>query len=307
MIRKFNPNILHIVSPFGFTLQGVQIARQLGIPVVASYHTDIPGFAEYWGLGALSSGLWAYFRWVHNQADITFVPTHFTQRQIEAQGFKRVRIWGRGVDTTLYSPTRRSEAWRDRLSDEHPDMPIMLYTGRLAPEKRIELLLPVIQSLHGVRLAIVGDGPQRSQLEKLFAGTPTIFTGYLHGLELAQAYASADIFTFTGAKETFGNVILEAMASGLPVIAPNSGGVIEHIQDGVNGLLYPVGEERALTKTVEHLVHNPGLRQAMAKAAYEYSQHLSWEDIMRHLVDNYQEAHRKPFRQFSAARSQPIV
>ena len=162
--------------------------------------------------------LWAFFRQVYNQADLVFVPSHFTKNEIETHGFERVRVWSHGVDAEVYHPAKRCPRWRQRLMGREGGENLVLYVGRLAAEKRIDWLLPVLESQPGTRLAIVGDGPARESLEKRFKGSKTVFTGYLHGEDLAAAYASADVFAFPGANETFGNVVIEAMSSGLPVV-----------------------------------------------------------------------------------------
>jgi glycosyltransferase involved in cell wall biosynthesis len=284
---QFKPDIVHLVSPFGYTVGGMLAAKRLGIPTIASYHTDVPGFAARAGLGIFSGFLWNYFRWLHNQADLNLVPSNFTRQQIKARGFKRVGIWSRGVDTTLYHPERRSQEWRLRLTGGHPDQLLLLYAGRLAREKRIEMLLPIMRKHTGIRLAIVGDGPERKNLESFFSGTATLFTGYLHGTDLAQAYASADLFVFTGANETFGNVVTEAMASGLPVVAPNSGGVVEHVQAGRTGFLFESESEEALQATVARLIEEPARLVEMSFLAREAAKHYSWDHVMHQLVDQY--------------------
>ncbi|MCX7841324.1 MAG: glycosyltransferase family 1 protein, partial [Anaerolineae bacterium] len=225
-LSEFQPDLVHLVNPVSLGLAGLRAARHLRVPVVASYQTDIPGFARRWGLGLFAEPLLWYLRWLHNQCDLNLTPSRFTQCELIAVGYQRVKVWKRGVDTAHYRPDRRSSEWRWRLSGGHPAAPLLLYVGRLAPEKRVEWLWSVLHALPQARLAIVGDGPLRPSLEKLFAGTPTVFTGYLRGDDLANAYAAADVFVFPSPNETLGNVVLEAMASGLPVVAPRSGGLL---------------------------------------------------------------------------------
>jgi glycosyltransferase involved in cell wall biosynthesis len=223
-LEVFQPEVVHIVNPVSLGLAGLRQARRLGVPVIASYHTDLPGFTQLWGLGALRGPSWTFLRWIHNQADLNLCLSYATRSDLEAHGFQRVKVWSRGVDTGQFHPGHRSAEWRGRLSGGHPDAPLLLFVSRLSPEKRVEWLHPVLNALPGARLAIVGDGPLRPALERTFADTPTVFTGYLHGRDLASAYAAADIFVFPAANETFGNVVLEAMASGLPVVAARAGG-----------------------------------------------------------------------------------
>jgi len=286
-LAAFRPDLVHLVNPASLGLVGLRNARSLDLPIVASYHTDIPGYAVQYGLGLLRDPLWAYFRWVHNQADLNLCPSRFTQRELKAQGFQRVKVWGRGVDTRRFSPRFRSEAWRLRLSGGCPELPLLLYVGRLATEKRVEWLRPIFAWLPEVRLAIVGDGPRRTELEDLFAHTPTVFTGYLHGEDLARAYASADLFVFPSANETFGNVVLEAMASGLPVIAPRSGGPVDHVIDGVNGFLFDSDDGADLVALLRWLVSDSSCARQLGGSARAYAESQSWEVILDELLEAY--------------------
>jgi glycosyltransferase involved in cell wall biosynthesis len=286
-LAAFRPDLVHLVNPASLGLAGLQHARALGTPVVASYHTDVPGYAVRYGLGLFRDPLWAYFRWIHNQADLNLSPSRFTKAELEAHGFQRVKVWGRGVDTVRFSPYQRSRAWRLRLSGGCPEAPLLLYVGRLASEKRVELLRPVLDVLPGARLAIVGDGPLRTTLQELFADTPTVFTGYLRGEDLAHAYASADLFVFPSANETFGNVVLEAMASGLPVIAPRSGGLVDHVINGKNGFLFEPDDLTDLTNLVGWLISDRFYIRRLGAAARTYAKLQSWQTVLDALLDEY--------------------
>ena len=205
-IFDFAPDIVHVVNPALLGLIGMRRAHKLGVPVLASYHTDLPGYTDKYGLGLFNEPLWSYFRWVHNQADLNVCPSEFTRQELLEHGFERVEIWGRGVDTEQYSPAHRHRSWRAHLSGGHPEAPLLVYVGRLAIEKRVDVIRPVLDAFPDHRLAIVGDGPLRGELEDLFAGTNTTFTGFLQGRDLARAYAAGDVFVFPGEHETFGNV-----------------------------------------------------------------------------------------------------
>lgn len=159
-----------------------------------------------------------------------------------------MRLWKRGVDPELFGPHRSSETMRLRLSGGEPEKRLLLYVGRLAAEKEIERLRDLLTASSGFRLAVVGDGPHRPELEAYFAGTGTVFTGFLHGTELAEAYASSDVFAFPSATETLGLVLLEAMASGLPVIAAASAPTREQVAEGTTGFLYEPGAADGLVK-----------------------------------------------------------
>lgn len=286
-VAAFKPDVVHLVNPAVLGHAGLRHARQLGVPVVASYHTDIPGYAEHYGVSFLREPLWAYFRWLHNAADLNLCPSRFTLAELGERGFRRLKVWGRGVDPELYHPDKRSADWRRRLTGGHPDAPLLLYAGRLATEKRVHWLRAVIDALPQARLAIVGDGPQRAALETCFAGAPVVFTGYLQGEDLARAYACADLFVFPSANETFGNVVLEAMASGLPVVAPDAGGQVDHVRTGLNGWLFRAVSTDELVERVAEALENPNALARVGRQARDYACTQSWERILDGLLGDY--------------------
>jgi glycosyltransferase involved in cell wall biosynthesis len=286
-LATFQPDLIHVINPFSLGVVGLNKARALQVPVVASYHTDIPGFAARWGLGLFREPLWAYLRWLHNQANLNLCPSRVTQKELEAQGIQQTKIWSRGVDTQRFNPDQHSLAWRLRLSRGRPEAPLLLYVGRLSPEKRVDWLRPMLAALPQVRLAIVGDGPARPELERLFAHTPTVFTGYLQGNDLARAYAAADIFVFPAANETLGNVVLEAMASGLPVVAARSGGVLDNVVDGETGLLFEPESQEALVAAVSQLVADERYTQKLGMASRAWVQNRSWASVLDGLLADY--------------------
>jgi phosphatidylinositol alpha 1,6-mannosyltransferase len=267
---------------------GLKRARELGVPTVASYHTDIPGYLEKYNLAIFRDLVWSAFRWIHNQADLNLCPTPWIQRQLAGQGFERVEIWGRGVDCRLYHPGRRSQAWRERLTDGHPEAPLLIYAGRLAVEKRVDVLRPVLDSIPGLRLAILGDGPERASLEALFAGTGTVFTGRLAGEDLASAYAAGDIFTFPGENETFGNVVLEAMASGLPCLVAAHSGLCDRVRNGVDGFQFEPGNSAQLATLVRWLLQDHAFRAGLAAGALEFARTQTWQANLDGLLDKYE-------------------
>ncbi len=278
-MQNFEPELIYLVNPVSLGLGGIREAHRLNIPLVASYHTDVPGFAARMGMAYTQRSLWAFFKQVYNQADLVFVPSQFTKNEIEAHGFERVKVWSHGVDAETFHPSKGSPEWRRRLMGDAEGDRLVLYVGRLAAEKRIDWLLPVLASQPGARLAIVGDGPARESLEKRFKGSRTVFTGYLHGEDLAAAYASADVFAFPGANETFGNVVIEAMSSGLPVVVPDCGGVVDFVEGEVNGLLFEAEDKRAFTNAVERLLANPEEAAAMGKAGRTKAETMRWEAV----------------------------
>ncbi len=254
---------------------------------MASYHTDIPGYADQYGVSALKGPLWAYFRWLHNQAELNLCPSDYTLMELQQHGFERVNLWPHGGDTERFSPAHRSAEGRARLTDGHPEAPLLLYVGRLAAEKRIDWLRPILDAAPGVRLALVGEGPLRPALEQQFAHTATVFTGYLKGHDLAQAYASADLYVFPSASETFGNVVLEAMASGLPVVAARAGGPVNLVRDGVNGYLCDAARPDLFLAQTCHLAREHGERARLSQGARQYAQSQSWAKVLDDLLDDY--------------------
>lgn len=287
-ILDFKPDIVHLVNPALLGISGLHRAREAGVPVVASYHTDLPGYLEKYNLTAFRDFVWNYFRWLHNQADLNLCPTRFIRRQLADRGFERLEIWGRGVDSQVFSPERRTHEWRARLTGGCPHAPLLVYVGRLAIEKRIDVIRPVLDELPDVRLAIVGDGPERAGLEALFAGTNTVFTGCLRGDDLAAAYAAGDIFVFPGENETFGNVVLEAMASGLPALVASHSGLKDHTINGWNGFQFEPGNSAQLATLVRWLLSDDTYRARLAANALAYARGMTWEQNLSGLMAHYE-------------------
>jgi glycosyltransferase involved in cell wall biosynthesis len=285
-LTEFGPDLMLLINPALLGLVGLRHARDLDLPVVAAYCTDMPYYTEKYGLGLFKDPVVAYFRWIHNQADLNLCPSNFTRQQLEAWGFERLKLWRRGVDSERFNPRYRRHEWRERLSGGAPDAPLLLYVGRLGIEKRIEMLRPALDILPEARLAIVGDGPNRQELENVFAGTHTTFTGFLRGEDLSHAYASGDVFCFPSASETFGNVVLEAMASGLPVVVARSGGQVDHVRQGVNGLLFPTEDQEALVQAVHRLATDLPYAQELGANALAYARTQTWEIILDTLLSD---------------------
>ena len=235
-LAEFNPDIIHLASPFVLGGAGAFAARQLGVPAVGLYQTDVAGFATKYHAAMIANIAWDWTRTVHNMCEMTLAPSSVYIRELESHGIKNVRHWGRGVDTELFNPTKRSDVLR-RAWDPTGEKKVVGFVGRLAAEKSVHRLA----ALHGdlsIQLVIVGGGPERDALESLMPDA--VFTGALSGEELARAYASLDLFVHTGEFETFCQAIQEAQASGVPTIGPKAGGPIDLIEHGENGLLLEV-------------------------------------------------------------------
>ncbi len=280
-LRGFAPDIVHLASPALLGWGGVRAARRLGVPTVAVYQTDVPGFAESYGIGITTRAAWAWFRHLHSLADRTLAPSTVTMESLVAHGFPRVYQWARGVDVIRYAPSARNEAVRQHWS---PDgKPIVGFVGRLAPEKHVERLIGLAAS-GTVQVVIVGDGVDRAKLQ---SAMPTaVFTGALYGEELAEAYASMDVFVHAGEHETFCQVVQEALASGLPVIAPDAGGPRDLVTPWRTGLLLGVNEfEAQLPAAVDHVLAE---RHRYAVAARRSVLHRSWSAICDELLGHYE-------------------
>jgi phosphatidylinositol alpha 1,6-mannosyltransferase len=288
-LDAFKPDLVHLVGPVVNGVGGLVYARARGLPVVASYHTDLPRYTRHYAIGWLEPGVWTAMRALHNACDLTLCPSHAVVDDLSAHGFQRLRYWSRGVDTALFSPARRQAPAPARLGGE-PGEARLLFVGRLAREKRIELLAPLLRTLDGVHLTIVGDGPASGELKNTFAGLPVTFTGYLRGLELATAYASADLFVFPSDSEAFGNVVLEAMASGLPVVAAAAGGVLDLVEHEQTGLLFEPNDAVQLTRQVNRYLRNPALRREHSNASLAVARARTWEHQQRLLLDHYASA-----------------
>jgi glycosyltransferase involved in cell wall biosynthesis len=289
-LGRFGPDVIHAVNPFILGPGGIYYARRLGVPLVASYHTNVAAYARYYNLELGSdAGRW-WTRQLHNRAEINLCTSEATMSYLLGEGVKRVRLWPQGVDARRFHPDKASEGWRERLSDGHPGDRLLLYVGRLAPEKGIERLKAILREVPGTRLAIVGDGPARGDLELEFAGTPATFTGILQGEDLASAYASADAFLFPSTTDTLGLAMLEALASGLPVVAARGGGSHEIVSEEENGLLYEANSSSSLVAAVRRLFSDEGFLAALARRARATAEERDWGSSTRTLRGYYEQA-----------------
>ncbi len=280
-IEAFKPDIIHVVNPAVLGLGGIWLAKTNGIPLVASYHTHLPKYLEHYGMGMLEPLLWELLKAAHNQASLNLCTSSAMVQELSEKGIQHTALWQRGVDTETFRPELRSEEMRKKLLGENSDEgSLLIYVGRLSAEKQIERIKPVLEALPHTRLALVGDGPYRQQLEKIFENTPTTFVGYLSGDALASAYASGDAFLFPSSTETLGLVLLEAMAAGCPVVGANKGGIPDIISDGINGCLYDPDEvndgTESLINATKQLLGNQIERKAMRKAARLEAERWGW-------------------------------
>ncbi len=291
-LRDFSPDLVHAVNPAFLSAFGMLFAGRLNVPLLASFHTDLARYVEFYGAGFLAPAIWGYSRSLHNQADVTLCPSTAIRSDLRDHGFQRVRWWKRGIDTDRFSPGPVDQAMRARLTAGHPDDFLIVNVGRQAPEKGLDQLRDILFPEAGIRLALVGDGPSHEKLKQHFAGTPTVLPGYLRGEELVTAYRSADAFLFPSTTETFGLVALEAMACGLPVIAARTGGVLDTVQHGVNGLFFDPNHPEQMLEQVRRLRDDPELHVAMVENAVNHAHSRSWRATMDQLVEYYRSAIR---------------
>ncbi len=288
VLENFRPDLIHVVNPAVLGLGGLYYAKSLGVPLVASYHTHLPKYLEHYGLGMLEGLLWELLKVAHNQALLNLCTSTAMQEQLTDHGIERVELWQKGVDTELFQPHLGSPEVRSQLSQGHPDSPLLLYVGRLSAEKEIDRIKPILEAIPGARLALVGDGPYRHDLEAYFANTPTYFAGYRTGSDLAAAFASADAFIFPSRTETLGLVLLEAMAAGCPVIAANAGGIPDIVTDGVNGYLFDPSDEQGAIAATRRLLSNSAEREQIRHNARQEAERWGWSAATRQLRRYYQ-------------------
>jgi len=289
-LERFRPDLVHVVNPAVLGLGGIWLAKTRNLPLVASYHTHLPKYLEHYGMGMLEPLLWELLKAAHNQAELNLCTSTAMVDELAAKGIEHTALWQRGVDTELFRPELANPAMRARLHGGHSDTGnLLLYIGRLSAEKQIERIRPVLDALPQARLALVGDGPHRQQLERLFEGTATTFVGYLAGSELASAYASGDAFVFPSSTETLGLVLLEAMAAGCPVVGANRGGIPDIVSDGINGCLYDPDQPASLVTAVQRLLGDGVTRAQLRQAARLEAERWGWAGATAQLQGYYRQ------------------
>lgn len=283
IMREFQPDVVHLASPFVLGGAGARVARQLKIPAVAVYQTDVAGFAAKYHLGPLATAAWEWTRVLHNSSERTLAPSSVTISELEAHGIKNIYHWGRGVDSVRFHPDKRSNDLR-RAWDPTCSKRIVGFVGRLAAEKGVARLA-ALRDRRDLQLVIVGDGPERKSLEQRMPNA--VFTGALGGEDLARAYASMDLFVHPGEFETFCQTIQEALASGVPAIGPRAGGPIDLITPGVDGDLLDVATfESELPGAVDYILA-PDHYSRMVFAARDGVRTKTWDSLCRQMVGHY--------------------
>ncbi len=289
-LRAFQPDVIHLFSPFGLGMMGMIAGDILKVPVVATYQTDLPAYTDSYGYGYLRSTFIRLLRYIHNGCTLTLAPSNATLNELKQWRFQRLRLWERGVDTKRFTPARRNAIWRTRLlAGRDPSRLLVLYVGRMAKEKHLETLREIATD-PSLALTLIGGGNYLADIQQVLAATDAHFTGYLVGDDLANAFAAADVFVFPGPAETFGQVVLEALASGLPAIVTDRGGPATIVKNGQTGFICAVDDSAAFADRVRTLRNNPELRAQMAHQARQAAEQRPWLSIMRQLEGYYAEA-----------------
>lgn len=291
-LADFQPDVAHLFHPVMTGIPTMAMLKWMDVPTVASFHLDYARIANQFRVGALNLGFTRPLvdeltKRVFNWADCSLAPSKLVQQRMQRLGIKNVGLWRRGVDAGSFNPKFRSRVMREELAAGNHDDTILLYVGRLSDEKQIQHIRPTLEQLPNTRLVLVGDGPARPALEREFADLPATFMGYLRGERLSQAYASADIFVFPSRLETFGLVVIEAMAAGLPVVASRVGGVGDIVSEGVNGYTFEPGDTAALLDGVRRITSSPDKRRWMGEQARAYAEGQAWATAMDELIDMY--------------------
>jgi len=297
VLRAMRPDLMHVSSPGLLVLGAVGWSRIFGIPLVLSYHTHLPAYVHTyvrppWLRRVAAWFVWRLIRFFHSWADLTVVTSPQVQQEFLRHKVPRCQIWQKGIDTERFHPRQRSERMRERMTHGHPGDFLVVYIGRLGSEKRVKDLRDIIRRMHGddkttttkTRLCIVGTGPQEEELHSHFGDDEhCVFTGQLLGEELRQAFASADAFCMPSDSETLGFVVLESMASGVPVIGARAGGLQDLIEDGVTGFLVEPGDTQAFADRLLRLQNDKQLQRMLSENARRETEKWSWHASMAKL------------------------
>ncbi|WP_275980298.1 glycosyltransferase family 4 protein [Halalkalibacter alkaliphilus] len=302
-LEEFKPSLIHIATPLNLGLYGLHYGKKHHIPVVASYHTHFDDYLKYYHVPFLQKWFWKYMFWFHRSVEKIYVPSQSTKEKLTNISFHdELEIWGRGIDHSYYTPIKKTDEIRRKYQIKQRK--ILLYVGRIAPEKEIDIALNTYETLplhlrQDTHFLIVGDGPQLKLLSE-HNNEQITFTGFLEGEELAKIYASSDLFLFPSSTETFGNVVLEAMASGLPVVGANAGGVQHLINHGENGFLCEARNVKGFSAYTALLLDDNDKRYRFANNARQFALTQSWDEIFSRLIRSYYDVVKRNVKRFSA-------
>jgi glycosyltransferase involved in cell wall biosynthesis len=288
-LKSFAPDILHINSPCSLGYAAVKYGLRNNIPVVATYHTHFPSYAKYYKIKALENLGWNYLRSLYNKCEAVYVPSQPIMDELSKQGLETIKFLPHGVDAELFNPSFKSLEWKEAIGCKNKK--VILYSGRLVWEKDLKVFANTYRIIKAKRndavFVLAGDGPIRSELKELMPDA--VFLGYQSGIGLSTAYASSDIFAFPSTTETFGNVTVEAMASGIPPVCVREGGAYGIIKEGITGLIAEPHNAESLAGEITYLLDNDDMRKDIGLNALEYSKTQSWDSIITRLIESYNE------------------
>jgi glycosyltransferase involved in cell wall biosynthesis len=301
-LEAFNPTLVHIATPDIGGFRALKWAQKKQVQIVGSYHTHFTSYLKYYGLTPIEFLAWRYLSWFYNNCAHVYVPSQSMVDELIPQGFDtEMKIWARGVNTRLYSPDKRDEEWRKGHGFEPGDI-VVTFVSRLVWEKGLDTFRHSIQQVAAgnpnVKALIVGDGPAKEELQKLMP--EAVYTGFLGGEALAKAYASSDIFLFPSHTETFGNVTLEAMSSGLPCLVADATGSKSLVEEGVNGFLAESENKTDFMNKLSQLVSDDQLLIGMRKESRQKALKYDWDEINGQLLSYYKEALKQPVFEFNS-------
>lgn len=290
-LEQFNPDIIHIATPDYLGFRALKWATKKGTPIVSSYHTHFSSYLKYYKLSLIEPLLWKYLAWFYGKCTHVYVPSESMANLLEEQEINsELKIWARGIDTDRFSPSFCDFTWRAQHGVSDDEL-IITFVSRLVWEKNLKLFADVVNRLQAsypkLKALVVGEGPAMEEVKELMPHA--VFTGFLEGEELAKAYASSDIFFFPSDTETFGNVTLEAMASGLPSVVADATGSRSLVSHGVSGFVIPVESSDKFYTFIEKLINDEKLRMKMSASAIEKADEYSWSAVNNHLLSYYNE------------------
>lgn len=303
IFKQFKPDVVHAVNPISLGSSAVHYANKLNIPLITSYHTHLPNYLDHYNMSLLKPVLWEYIRYWHTKSDFNITVSQSLMNELNGEMIPTQGVLPRGIDIDGRHPDFFDQELYDELTFNEPSHKLLVYVGRLAPEKDIEHLRAMFDHRNDLCLAIVGDGPDRERLEEVFAGTKTSFLGFKHGEDLSKAFATGDAFVFPSTSETFGLVISEAMASGIPVIAAKSDPTVEQITDMETGLIYESGNTESLMEAINY-IDNPLLMQKLSLKGRSEAMKYTWDNATINLLDFYTQTIETHQYKFDGIRKQ---
>ncbi|MFO8051566.1 MAG: glycosyltransferase family 1 protein [Thermoplasmatota archaeon] len=288
-LEEFNPDIIQISTPDPIALRFLKYAQIENIPIVSIYHTDFPSYLKYYNMDILEGRVWKEIVKFYNKCNVVFAPTNEMKKLLQSKGVKKVEIWSRGIRGDLFSPDKRSKELRRTWGAEGKK--VIIYSGRFVKYKDLDTLIGVYDRIkrmrrEDIRFVLLGSGPMEEELKERMKDA--VFPGYLHGEELYNAYASGDIFLFPSSTETFGNVVQEAIASGLPSVVSNVGGCSEIVNESGAGIICMEKDVNDFTSAVLKLVDNASIRQKLIEKGTSWAEKRTWKYINMKMITFYE-------------------